>query len=389
MDGTCEVDGLRPREILIPETADEAAAMLAAAREQGLSVLPIGGCTALQIGNPPAHFDLALSTARLSGIVEYSPGDMTVVVRAGTTLRALQSELARHRQFVPLHPPHDDRSTVGGTLAVAATGPWTAAFGAARDITIGMRMALPSGTVAKSGGKVVKNVAGYDLAKLFIGSYGTLGVVVEAAFKVYPLPVVQRLLRITAPSAGTIATMLPTVRSLGRGVLSVAIHRERTEHHDAPSLILWLGGSERLMGDLEERLKRVVYGSGAGLNLCEDETGAWLQNFPASATHRIATPPSRLVTALDMVPFDEAVLYPEVGVAFARSRLLTAEVVEAARVRIALAGGQITLLHVPLSLKRAVDVWGPVGPQMDLMHRVKNTFDPDSVMSPGRFVGGI
>ena len=139
-------------------------------------------------GGIPQRYDVALDTTRLNRIVEHVAEDLTVVVQAGARLQDLQDHLARRGQYLPLDPPLPDRATIGGVLASNAGGPWRHAHGWPRDWLLGMKVALPDGSLVKSGGRVVKNVAGYDMSKLFVGSFGTLGVIVEAAFKVVPLP---------------------------------------------------------------------------------------------------------------------------------------------------------------------------------------------------------
>jgi glycolate oxidase FAD binding subunit len=382
------VDGIEPSEVVVPESDEAVAEALARAREAGRAVVPVGGLTAIDIGNRPARYDVALSTEALVGVVEYSPGDLTIVVRAGTTVGALQEVLRAHRQFVPLHPAYPDRATVGGTLAAATTYPWRGAYGSARDVTIGMRMALPNGTVARSGGKVVKNVAGYDLAKLFIGSYGTLGVITEVAFKVYPLPEVQAIARIPLPSGTDERAVVRAVAGLGPGVLSVAVQRRR-EDAVRSDAIIWFGGSERRLAELRESLTAIAGGIGRGVEDCEMVAGTWLCDFPGDATLRVTSASASLTAAVDAVPFSEALLYPTVGAAYLRAPGVDPREITRARSSLSGQSGAVTLWHVPESVKAAVDTWGVAGPELSLMRRVKHTFDPDSVMSPGRFVGGL
>jgi glycolate oxidase FAD binding subunit len=388
MNADFAVDGVEPAEVVMPDSDEAVAEALASAREAGRAVIPVGGSTAVDIGNRPTRYDVALSTEQLVGIVEHSPGDLTVVVRAGTTIRALQEALAAHGQFVPLQPAYPDRATVGGTLAAATTYPWRAAFGAARDVTIGMRMALPNGTVARSGGKVVKNVAGYDLAKLFIGSYGTLGVITEVAFKVYPLPRIQRIARLPLPAHADIRALVRAVAALGPGVLSIALHLTRldTTRTDA---IVWIGGNERRVAELRDSLAAIALGADSRMEDADLDTGAWLRDFPGAAALRLASGASTLLAAVDVVQFDEAVIYPTIGAAYLQAQNVDPEEVVRARARLREHSGALTAFHVAQRVKETVDAWGDAGPDLALMRRVKRTFDPDSTMSPGRFVGGL
>src|SRR5205085_174104 len=168
--------------------AEELAAALKEAAAAGQAVIPVGGGRALGMGNPPERFDLALETVGLDRLVEYSPADLTVTVEAGMRLEALQSELARAGQFLPLDPFGGPGHSVGGLLACGWSGPLRLRYGTARDYLVGLRVALPDGRLARSGGRVVKNVSGYDLNKLHLGALGSLGVIVEASFKLFPRP---------------------------------------------------------------------------------------------------------------------------------------------------------------------------------------------------------
>ena len=176
-----------------PSTAENLAGCLQVAGEVGATVAPWGGGTQQRLGYPPAQLDLAVSTARLDAIVEWEPRDLTACIQAGATLEKVQSALAEQGQQLPIDAPAALRATVGGLVATNTSGPRRWLYGGWRDQIIGMQMALPSGDVVKSGGRVVKNVQGYDLAKLFIGSLGTLGVVTQVNVKLTPLPAFRRL----------------------------------------------------------------------------------------------------------------------------------------------------------------------------------------------------
>ncbi len=384
-----EIDGIEPSTIVEPESHGEVAAMLADARISGRGVIPVGGGSMIDVGDIPERYDLALSTRKLRGIVEYSPGDLTVVVRGGTTLQELQEELANHGQFVPLQPPSPDRATVGGVLAAALSGPWRQAYGSARDFTIGMRMALPSGQMAKSGGKVVKNVAGYDLAKLFIGSYGSLGVITEVAFKVYPLPRECFDLVMDCRNETDAMSLARRMAALGPGILGVAALGKSVPNGEVLSwqVVVMVGGTEGTVRDLASTVR-----SSAGTRaVSESEDVSTLQRLaeePGRATFHISTLPSRTGSGLAELPIEEMLSYPSIGAAY----ITAADVgsVQIRRARDGLApGGQLRLLHASTELKREAGTWGPTGPDFPLMKRVKDVFDPERVMSPGRFVGGL
>ncbi len=194
------VDGVPAQIVVEPGSADELARVLRCANAAGLSVVPRGGGTKLGWGNPPQGADLVLSTARLDQVLEHAWADMTATVEAGSTVGRFQQTLGEHRQRLALDPLWPERATIGGILATNDSGSFRVRFGALRDLIIGITLALPDGTLAKSGGKVVKNVAGYDLPKLATGSLGTLGVITQAIFRLYPLPHEVRSVNFTASS---------------------------------------------------------------------------------------------------------------------------------------------------------------------------------------------
>src|SRR5216684_136118 len=182
------VAGVQPKLVIEPGTESELAEVLRLSNEAGLAVIPRGGGTKLGWGNPPARADLILSTARLTEIIEHAWADLTVSVEAGCTIQRLQETLAQHGQRLALDPLWPEKATVGGVLSTNDSGALRLRFGALRDLIIGATIALPDGTLARSGGKVVKNVAGYDLPKLVTGAFGTLGVITRAVFRLHPLP---------------------------------------------------------------------------------------------------------------------------------------------------------------------------------------------------------
>ncbi|MGH9676749.1 MAG: FAD-binding oxidoreductase, partial [Candidatus Acidiferrum sp.] len=182
------VGSLRPGAVAEPGNEKELAAVLQCANELGVSVLPRGGGTKMNWGNPPSRADVILSTARLNSIIEHVWADLTVTVEAGCTIAKLQESLAQHGQRLALDALWPAQSTIGGVLSANESGALRLRFGGLRDLIIGVTVALPSGALASSGGKVVKNVAGYDLPKLVTGAYGTLGVITRAVFRLHPLP---------------------------------------------------------------------------------------------------------------------------------------------------------------------------------------------------------
>ena len=194
-----QIGGMRPRWVASPASVDEVSAVLRLASDSGLAVVPRGAGTRLQWGAAPSQCDVVLDLTRLDGLVEHTSGDLVAVAQAGMRLDDLQARLASAGQWLAADPPR--RGTVGGLVATAATGPTRLLHGPVRDLVIGTTMVRADGVVAKSGGKVVKNVAGYDLGKLLTGSYGTLGVIVQVAFRLHPLPETSRWVTVPVRSA--------------------------------------------------------------------------------------------------------------------------------------------------------------------------------------------
>jgi glycolate oxidase FAD binding subunit len=188
------LEGRTPEAVVFPGSKEEVAAVLALAADEGIPVTPWGGGTKLGIGSPPTRLGLVLGLKRLHRILEHEPGDLTATVETGITLSALQSELGKRGQWVSLDPAQPERATLGGILASNASGPRRHLYGTCRDLLIGLTVVGGDGSIVRGGGKVVKNVAGYDLPKLYIGSYGTLGILVEATLKLRPLPDEDRLI---------------------------------------------------------------------------------------------------------------------------------------------------------------------------------------------------
>jgi glycolate oxidase FAD binding subunit len=187
-----EIDGLRPSAALQPESAAQIAEIIKFAGSEKLGVIAAGGRTKLNMGLPPKRYDLALDMSSLNKIISYDPGDLTLSVEPGLRLALLGEALAKHRQFLPLTVPYHARTTIGGTIASGVDGPLRQFYGTARDFLLGVEFVTGEGVPAKSGGRVVKNVTGYDIHKLMIGALGTLGVITRLNFKTFPVPSATR-----------------------------------------------------------------------------------------------------------------------------------------------------------------------------------------------------
>jgi glycolate oxidase FAD binding subunit len=406
------IDGVEARFLARPRSVEEAGHVLAAAAADGLAVAFVGGGGKLGLGNPPERLDLVVETMALNQVLEHAAGDLVVRAQAGVRLADLQATLAPAGQQLALDPP-EPRATLGGVVAANASGPRRLRYGTVRDLLIGITVVLADGTVARAGGKVVKNVAGYDLGKLFCGSLGTLGMVAEVIFRLHPVP--------AAASVVTLAVDGPAQAGEALGRL-----QETALEPSAVELTVdefgWPGrlttvfegiqpGVEAQAAAAAELLGRVgdaaVAGPG-GVEAALNQLGA--RPFEKAEYALKATfPPSELVGVLADLAGTERrwvggslSVHAATGVLWmasaAREGDLPADspgfpmavaAIRDQRERLAARGGSLVLVKGPPELKRAVDVWGPPGDAVGLMRRVKERFDPDRRLGPGRFVGGI
>jgi len=390
---TDAIDGVQPSLVAEPGSAQEAADVLRLAQQHGLAVAPRGGATKMGWGNIPRRVDLLLSTARLNRVLEHAAGDLVVRVEAGARLKDVQQMLIQAGQWLALDPLEEE-ATIGGIIAANASGPHRLRYGTVRDLLIGITYLLPDGTLARAGGKVVKNVAGYDLCKLFTGSLGTLGVIVEAIFRLHPLPaatgtVVWRGVDI-ASSIGAV---------LGSPLVPAAL--EYWRHDEEYELAVRFEGIEPgVMAQVEATMglfpaaETQVLVDGAEHDFWDSRQAEARSNSPRDVELVV----SHFVTALSAT----VELLRESGgtrirghagsgisyVTLADDVPKRESVVRAARERVMAEGGSVVIRQAPVEVKQEVDVWGADAGALPLMRRVKERFDPDGVMNPGRFVGG-
>ncbi|NHN54216.1 FAD-binding oxidoreductase [Calidifontibacter sp. DB0510] len=375
------VDGVRPSVVACPTTEDEVSEVLAAAAADRLTVTVRGAGSKLSWGMPPASCDLVLDLSELDEVIEHQPGDLIVSARAGTPLSRVQQVVAEHGQRLAIDELVPG-TTVGGLIATNLSGPLRMAAGGVRDLVIGVTVARADGALARSGGKVVKNVAGYDMAKLIIGSFGTLAVVTQAYFRLHPIPAAQQWLTIEAPSAGEAADLLAkAVHSQG---VPSAVEISAAPGQPATVAVL-LAGTER---GVEARIGRIRELLGPS---CQPaDLGA--ARLPEGGIRLKLT--SKLSAVAEVTQAAVDLGFSVRGSAGAGILHAAADNIDLphalARLReaTAAAGGAAVVLDAPTDLKRTVDVWGPVG-GLEIMRRVKDQFDPDHRLSPGRFVGGI
>jgi glycolate oxidase FAD binding subunit len=402
-DAQDEIAGVRPSWVYEPSTLADAAATLRELCAAGSSVAFRGGGTALGLGRAPRKLDAVLATRGLSNIVEYVPADLVVSVEAGLTLSELQWAVGRHGQRLALDAPEPERATIGGLVARGDFGPRRARYGALRDLVLGVTLLRADGAVTKSGGKVVKNVAGFDLPKVLCGSLGTLGLIGGVTLRLHPL----------AESETTL--LLPRIGGAEALDLLRAIRHAQLEPSAATAL--WSGSGDCALALLFEGFGPAVHdqcervlllGRQAGLTFerldSESASALWARHDAVRRATglrvRVATVPSRgaALRALLSPLFDALVeptlaLYPTLGLAFAAgvpndSAALIAGL-EAARAALVKDGGSLVIEAAPAGLLADIDPWGPLPGGFEIMRGLKQRFDPDARLNPGRFVGGL
>jgi glycolate oxidase FAD binding subunit len=388
------VDGVEPAFVAEPGSVEEASELLRLAGDEGLAVAPRGGGTKLALGNPPRELDLILSTARMNEVVEYVPGDQVVRVQAGMRLQDLQDRLAGSDQMLGIDPP-EAGATVGGVVAANSTGPRRYRYGTIRDLIIGIKVILSDGTVAKAGGKVVKNVAGYDLSKLFTGSLGTLGVIAECNFRLHPKP----------EAARTVAVELESTLAAGQAaqaVLHAQLVPSAVELHwgeDARLLTVLIEGIEPSVEAQAETASYLLRSFGEVTG--EEVTSLAPSGAGDEVAIKISAPPAELTGVLDSAlgACSRRGVTPRItghaGIGVTHAALsggdeeTQAQVVEELREIWSRRGGSVVVREAQPAFKKRVEVWGPLGSRLELTRRVKEKFDPRGVLNPGRFVGGI
>ena len=378
------------RLVAYPESTAEAASLIA--DHQDLAVVVRGAGTKIDWGMPPERLDLIIDTSRLTGVVEHAAGDLITIVRAGTPM----ADLDLPGQQLALDSPFP-AATIGGTVAANVSGPRRTLYGTARDLLIGMTVVRPDGTVAHSGGKVVKNVAGYDLSKLFTGSYGTLGLITECAFRLHPLPAASAVVHATVPSPAVAGRLVGAV--LAAQLVPSAIEVNAPPGAPVEVAVMVEGSPPGV------RHRATILAELLGADAAEGVPDWWNQ-----LPWQPGAVGLKLTAALSRVP-DLLVAAGEIGgitvrgsagsgVLYAglpggdssgcseQSAERIAGVVEQLRAAATRAGGHAVVLTAPAPVRHLVDMWGPVG-GLALMRRVKDQFDPGHRFAPGRFVGGI
>lgn len=431
-----EVDGARPAAAVFAKSPEEIAELLKIAASEKLAVIPCGARTKLRTGMLPARYDIALDLSRMTRVLAYEPRDLTLGVEPGMRFSTLATTLAAEKQFLPMNPPFFQRATIGGILAADSASPLRHSYGGPRDFVLGLEFVTGDGAIAKSGGRVVKNVSGYDLHKLLIGSLGTLAVITRANFKTFPTPPEQAVFVAAFDDAGAALEFCKALARSPLGALQVdVISPEAAQIFAAHSdveialptqrwcVVVSAAGNARVVERYRRELPRIAEQAKAnglvalGATVQSVKVAAALlgrvREFPALALDvnatatifRIAALPSAMLAVtqrLNALTKEHAMhaalvvrpygliyfaILPATGDATAIIKL--AKLSEAVFRGTDELGAKARIEFAPTELKRAVDVWGASRPDFELMRSVKKVFDPQNILSPRRFAGGI
>jgi len=392
--------------LVYPPTIGALAAVMACAQAEGWRVLPCGHGSKLHWGGLGTGIDVVVSTARLETLVDHAAGDLTVTVGAGTSFTEVQHTLAQANQFLAIDPAYPDQATMGGILATASTGSWRHRYNSVRDMVLGIQFVRPDGQVVKAGGRVVKNVAGYDLMKLLTGSYGTLGILGQATLRTYPQPEASETL-VLKGEADTLAQALKWL--LGSTLTPIAVDmfcNQGVAHWPLGTGWGLLVRHQGLPGAVREQSDRLTQmGRDLGLQVIAyrdgQESTLWQQL--QAQTHSLP-PGSGITGKIGMMPgsvvailarWEQELSYPWLGLVHAGKGLgllrfpsLEVSPQDLLRIRSQLqgSGGFLTLLDSPAALKQQMDPWGYAGDALGLMQQIKDQFDPHHYLSPGRFL---
>ena len=383
------------RVVCAPVDITQTAEILRFADTGGPAVTASGGGTKLGWGNPVAA-DIQLSMGRMNTLREHAWQDMTCTVEAGCTWAAMQAELARHGQMVALDPLWPERASVGGIVAVNDSGALRLKYGGLRDLIIGMTVVLADGTIAKTGGKVVKNVAGYDLHKLMTGGFGTLGVIAEVHFRLHPLEQHSRTWTAVAPHPSAFDAPLRAL--LDSQMTPSGVQIRATQRRSA--LDVRVAGLPHCMDESGERLRNIL----EPLELSESTESVWqarqgLFDQEGAIVLKVSLSPSEVCAVLSELQqwanndgMDCEVVAQATGlmmIAFRSAPETAVALIERLRARLLVCDGSVIALQISDALRNKLDVWGSAACTLTLMREIKRRFDPNRILNPGCFVGDI
>lgn len=366
-----------------PQTPEELAQVLADSSSSGWTIQLSGAGTKALMGGPVEPAEVHISTARMTRVLQYEPADLTISVEAGMLWSDLTELLARNRQMIPLDPPFADAATVGGVVAANTSGPRRRLYGTARDVIIGMKFATLEGKIVQSGGMVVKNVAGLDMAKLMIGSFGTLAAITVVNFKLAPIPPVTRTFLLTH---STLDEAIDTRNRILQGVLQpwslellnpAAAERLGFRGY---CVILQCGGSDAVMERYTRELKNAeVYEDDVVWPGIREFTPNWMRDYPSGAVVRVS---STLIGLADAVRGAK-------GPAVARAGTGVTYIYFEDASKASVNGNKGAIEYAAESLKRTLTLWPDPGTDFSIMQKIKQLFDPKLLLNRGRLYGRI
>ena len=394
-----------PSYWVAPHTQASLSEIVQCAHRERWTILPCGSGSKLNWGGLVKSPQLALSTQRLNQIIEHAVGDLTVTVEAGVKLADIQAKLQQYQQFLPLDPAYPDSATLGGIVATADAGSWRQRYGGVRDMVLGLSFVRADGAIAKAGGRVVKNVAGYDLMKLFTGSYGTLGIISQITFRVYPLPKASRTLLLTGEAeAIAIASQTLLKSSLtptAADALSASLV-SRLESGRGMGLLIRFQSIPESVQEQAQHLATLAQQVGLQIASYDnnDESALWqrLQSFislpatEAAVTCKIGVMPTSaipLLTHLDQLTADRGLGRVHLSSGLGKLQLgedTTLQQIKVLRSRCQDSHGFLTILEAPAEIKQQLEPWGYAGNALEMMKKIKQKFDPENCFSPGRFI---
>lgn len=397
--------GVPAAEAYEPASVDACAELFARAAERKLRLGIIGGGSALGVGNPPTGLDAVVFTRKLERVVEYAPEDQVIVVEAGLTLGRLQALARQNGQWLGVDAPHASTATLGGLVAVGGFGPRRTRYGAIRDLLLGVTLVRADGAVARGGGKVVKNVAGFDLPKVVAGSLGSLGLIAEVTLRLHPLPELSATFRTAGlDGSGVVQAMLALRRAQLEPSSVVALLGESGRFELGVRLEGFRQGIERDAPRLAA-LPELRAGDAAPERLGEEAAASFWQRSDTPRTNcslrlRVNALPTQLpevqrwieplLAALEGARF---IWYATLGIGFIAGDPGAARpVVDAlngARSAAAAAGGALIIDAAPSAVRAEFDAWGATPSAFSVMRELKQRFDPEGRLNPGRFVGGL
>ena len=391
------IDGVAPAICVSPGSVEEVAAVMRYAYERELVVVPAGGFVHQEIGNTPAQVDLLLKTERLTAIEHYDPGDLTIGVASGVTLNDLKALVRDQGQVFPIDIAHTDRVTVGGAMAVAASGPHKHFFGGLRDFCLGVRFVTADGKIAKGGGRVVKNVAGFDLMKLMIGSYGTLAVITSASFKLFPHPLGTRTFISEFTKLEEAIAYRDSVMSSPLSPICLELLSPKALRGDTWTIAIRAGGSDRVLARYASELGSAVTKTIDGPN--EQQFWGAIENLGSDVpvVLGVSVPPGfggEFFAGVERIACEHHLDYQGWGRIGIGSLLVAlsggmAESYVAAvqELRRTLPrDGSLVVRRCPVSLKSEINVWGASPTNLAAMASVKGALSPKDNLNRGRFL---